>query len=133
MTRSPVSSSVKTYFWTCMRALSWRRGEGVTFTSLSSMERSFWAPGRVNLIGDHTDYVGGLVLPIAVDLGIRLTIDRAERIVLASNGQRIDVAADGEGGAEGWGRYPAAVAAELAELGRPPIGMHGTVESDLPI
>jgi galactokinase len=97
------------------------------------MQRSFWAPGRVNLIGDHTDYVGGLVLPIAVDLGIRLEVEQADRIVLTSNGQSIDVAPDGRGGGEGWGRYPAAVAAELAELGRPSIGISGTVESDLPI
>ncbi len=97
------------------------------------MQRSFWAPGRVNLIGDHTDYAGGLVLPIAVDLGIRLTVEPAERIVLVSDGRRVDVAADGTGEVEGWGRSPAAVAAELAELGRPAVGIKGTIEADLPV
>ncbi|MHB1139273.1 MAG: galactokinase family protein, partial [Microthrixaceae bacterium] len=37
--------------------------------------RSF-APGRVNLIGDHTDYLGGLALPMAVQLGITVTARR---------------------------------------------------------
>jgi len=34
----------------------------------------FWSPGRVNLIGEHTDYNGGWVLPAAIDKGIYLAI-----------------------------------------------------------
>lgn len=36
--------------------------------------RSFFAPGRVNLIGDHTDYNGGLVFPCAIEYGTTLLI-----------------------------------------------------------
>jgi galactokinase len=48
----------------------------------------------------------------------------------------VHVAADGSplgAGLSGWGRYVAAVAAELAELGRPPVGLEGEVSSTLPI
>lgn len=37
------------------------------------MSLVFRAPGRVNLIGEHTDYNGGYVLPIAIDLECRVT------------------------------------------------------------
>src|SRR6266550_6212659 len=85
------------------------------------MTASVWAPGRVNLIGEHTDYSGGLVLPIAIQLGVRLSFERADGIELES-----------EGAPTGWERYVDAVAHELAVLGRPGVGVAGRIEADLP-
>src|SRR3954467_14588301 len=44
----------------------------------------FWAPGRVNLIGDHTDYNDGFVMPMAIDCGVSVAFKaRRDRTVKA--------------------------------------------------
>jgi galactokinase len=103
-------------------------------TEDTPVSRTFWAPGRVNLIGEYTDLVGGLVLPAALDLGITLDAVAADEIVLRSPGYgNVRLPADGSSEvADGWGRYVAAVAAELAELGREPVGIQGVLTSTLP-
>lgn len=96
---------------------------------------SYRAPGRANLLGEHTDHTDGLVLPAAIDRTVTLqATPGGDRLRLRSEQAdgEVDVAADGSEPGEGWGRFVAAVAAELAGLGRAPVGLTGELTSDLP-
>ena len=103
-------------------------------------ERWFRAPGRVNLIGDHTDYNEGFVLPVAIDLSciVRATPsdDGVVRLRSESVDDEIELAADGGDPVdvpEVWARYAAGVVGTLAERGRPAVGMDAVITSTIPL
>jgi len=92
--------------------------------------RSFLAPGRINLIGEHIDYNGGLVMPAAINLGIaaacRPRSDHLARLHSSDDPLAVEIDLDRPiepDPARGWGNYPAGVLHELLLQG---VDLRGT-------
>jgi galactokinase len=110
------------------------------------------APGRANLMGEHTDYNDGFVLPFALGQGVTAAASLApgsspgspsgssssRRLVLCSRqepGTAVSVELDGlaPGQVTGWAAYPAGVAWALEAAGYRVPGACVAIDSDLPV
>jgi galactokinase len=98
---------------------------------------SSFAPGRVELLGNHTDYNGGVVLSAAINLGIsaRGRARSDEKIRLTSEGLSGVINAHLETLApdDSWADYPLGVAKVLHDSGFPVFGFEANFSSNLPL
>ena len=103
------------------------------------MTVTYSAPGRVNLIGEHTDYNDGFVMPVAIDRRTTVTMaGRGDRLLVVQSAAyadavTIDLDRPGNGPRGMWSDYVRGVAAVLERNGWRLQGADMTITSDVPI
>ncbi len=106
----------------------------------SSPDGVWQAPGRVNLIGEHTDYNDGFVLPFAIDrtarVAVRVRPDSTLRLLSTYGDQGMttaDTASLDGSRAKGWTKYPLGVIWALQERGIEVPGLDLLLDSNVPL
>ncbi|HEX9365973.1 MAG TPA: galactokinase [Vicinamibacterales bacterium] len=103
------------------------------------MTVTYSAPGRVNLIGEHTDYNDGFVMPVAIDRFTRVTLEpRRDRLLIVRSAAypdtvTIDLDRPGDGPLGTWSDYVRGVAAVLERQGWRLKGADLTITTDVPM
>ncbi len=102
--------------------------------------KSYFAPGRVNLIGEHIDYNGGLVMPCAITFGTYMLLapnnDSVFRFRSLNFNEKLDIEIKRDGYTKidkGWYNYPLGVIDRLIKAGHLPPGMDIMYWGNIPI
>ena len=98
----------------------------------------YTSPGRVNLIGEHTDYNGGFVFPGAIDKGIYAVInpngtDKVRAYSIDYDGQAEFGMNEEDAPQESWARYIFGVCREMKKRGFEPKGFDTVFVGDVPL
>jgi galactokinase len=116
-----------------------RRARALLFEKWSPRETPLFAraPGRLNLIGEHTDYNNGFVMPVALDRAVYVAAtprpDRLVRVWSDAMGAAAEFSLDKlDQRRDDWAKYLQGVAWVLRDMGMPLQGLDAAIYADVP-